>query len=341
MGRGTPVSGTVGATLQSAATNAVILVARYSGADLTNPVGNVLSGNDLGLSGACSGGVDTGSFTFDLTTTSGNAVFGAVAARSRTLTPGAGYAKRGDIFQGVDSGSMAGVSIMDRTASAATTPVDGTVGSPTDWAVVALEVRPAAAAAAALALGGSGEGAGDAAGSQVRHRPPPVPSASTRTRPRRAPGSSARCRRRGSSRPPSTTCGGSASGPSSPSGRMQAPRAPTGTAEAIEACLSVRVSTSSGLASGASSAHTIWSYCDEIGGSHPPRGGSHPTPARPPDESAACAAVILSALGPAIRIFILFPCARTITDAILMRHRSAVRLPLVTPAKQSLPRAEP
>ena len=142
IGRGTPTAGTVTATLQSAATNAVIQVTRYSGVDPTNPVGNVLSGNTLGLNGACSGGVDGASYAFDLSTSPGSLALAAVVSRSKTLTPGAGYALRGQIFQGADAGSMASVATIDKTAAAATTVVDGTFNSTTDWAVVAVEIRP-------------------------------------------------------------------------------------------------------------------------------------------------------------------------------------------------------
>ena len=149
VGSGTPTSGTVSATLQAAAVNAVIMVARYSGADPAGPLGNIVSGNELGVNGACSGGVDNASFAFDLNTTQGNLVFGAVASRAKTLTPGTGYVKRGQVFQGADASSMASASIMDRTAPAGATRVDGTFNSTTDWAVVAVEIRPRAATAQA------------------------------------------------------------------------------------------------------------------------------------------------------------------------------------------------
>ena len=149
VGSGTPTSGTVSATLQAAAVNAVIMVARYSGADPAGPLGNIVSGNELGMNGACSGGVDNAGFTFDLATSTGNLVFGAVASRAKTLTPGTGYVKRGQVFQGADASSMASASIMDRTAPAGATRVDGTFNSTTDWAVVAVEIRPRAATAQA------------------------------------------------------------------------------------------------------------------------------------------------------------------------------------------------
>jgi len=142
VGHGTPNAGGVTATFQNAPTNAAILVARYSGADPANPIGHVVSGNTLGTNGVCSGGTDNGSFTFNLTTGEGSLVFGAVASRSKTLTPGAGATKRSQIFQGADSGSMATVSIMDKTAVGASTVVDGTFNGSVDWAVAGVEILP-------------------------------------------------------------------------------------------------------------------------------------------------------------------------------------------------------
>jgi flagellar hook capping protein FlgD len=142
VGSGTPSAGSVTATFQSAPTNAVLLAARYSGADPANPIGHVVSGNTLGTNGVCSGGTDNGSFSFNLTTAEGSLVLGAVAARSKTLTPGAGSTKRGQIFQGADTGSMATVSIMDKTATGASTVIDGTFNGSVDWAVIGVEILP-------------------------------------------------------------------------------------------------------------------------------------------------------------------------------------------------------
>jgi uncharacterized repeat protein (TIGR02543 family) len=142
MAQGTPslpLSGVVTATLAAKASNAVIAVSRYSGVDATNPFGNVVSGNTNGVSGACSGGKDNKSYSFNLTTTTNGArVFGAAAMRDRSHTPGAGYTERAEIKK-----SSASVAVQDKSVAAVETVIlDGTFSSKADWAVVAVEIKP-------------------------------------------------------------------------------------------------------------------------------------------------------------------------------------------------------
>jgi uncharacterized repeat protein (TIGR02543 family) len=147
--QGTPsTSGTVTATFSSAPKNAVIAVSRYSGVDGANSVGNVVSGNTVGTNATCSGGVDNSSYSFNLTTTvNGAVVYGAVAMRNRTHSPGTGYIERVEFGQG-SSGDQASVAVMDKiVASAATVTVNGTFSSSVDWAVVALEIKPSSPSA--------------------------------------------------------------------------------------------------------------------------------------------------------------------------------------------------
>jgi hypothetical protein len=144
MAQGMPSSNApVAATLASAPSNAVIAVSRYSGGKRVNPIGNVTSGNTNGANGLCSAGLDTNLYSFNLTTTTnGSVVYGAVALRSRTHTPGAGYTERAEIMQGT-LGAAAAVAVEDKTvASASTVSVDGSLSGDTDWAVVAVEIKP-------------------------------------------------------------------------------------------------------------------------------------------------------------------------------------------------------
>jgi uncharacterized repeat protein (TIGR02543 family) len=145
MAQGAPSgNGAVTATLAATPSNAVIAVSRYSGVDAVNPIGNIISGNTMGVNGACSGGTDNSSYSFNLTTTgTGAVIYGAVAMRSHTNTPGAGYTERGEIRQGSSSGSQASVAVQDKSvASAGTYIVDGTFDSSADWAAAALEIKP-------------------------------------------------------------------------------------------------------------------------------------------------------------------------------------------------------
>ena len=139
--QGTPsANGTVTATLAKVPSNAVIAVSRYSGAAA---IGSVVSGNTLGLNGACSGGRDTNAYSFNLgTTVNGAVVYGAVATRHLTHTPGAGYLERAEVHQG-SGGKTAGVAVEDKDVAApATVTLEGSFSGTVDWAVVAAEIKP-------------------------------------------------------------------------------------------------------------------------------------------------------------------------------------------------------
>ena len=142
--QGTPSgNGAVTATFASAPSTAVIAVSRYSGMAAANPIGNVIGGNTNGLNGACSGGVDGASYSFNLATTVNDAVvYGAVALKAKTHTAGAGYTERVE-FQHPHAVNPIGVAVEDKSvASAATIAVDGSFSGNVDWALVALEIKP-------------------------------------------------------------------------------------------------------------------------------------------------------------------------------------------------------
>lgn len=138
--QGTPSgNGIVTATL-AASTTAVISVSRYSGVATTGAIGNLISGNTNGLSGACSGGVDNNSYSFNLTTTAIDAViYGAASMRSKTHSPGAGYTERAEFIQA----SAASVAIEDKPApSPGSAVLNGSFSSSVDWAIVGVEIKP-------------------------------------------------------------------------------------------------------------------------------------------------------------------------------------------------------
>ena len=112
--RGAATTGTVTATLASAPSNAVIAVARYSGVAATNPVGVLVGGNTNGVNGACANGTDSAAYSFNVTTSQGNAlVVGAIATRNHAHTPGAGYTERVEAAQGASTGNAVRVSLVD------------------------------------------------------------------------------------------------------------------------------------------------------------------------------------------------------------------------------------
>ncbi len=141
----TPAEG-VTATLADTAVSAVITVSRYSGVETALPIGNIAAGNTVGKDGDCKGGADNSSYALDLTTTvNGAVVYGVATMRAKTHIPGAGYTERGEILQGT-GGNAVSLAAQDQSIalpSGSNIVVDGTFSGVVDWAVVAVEIRPA------------------------------------------------------------------------------------------------------------------------------------------------------------------------------------------------------
>jgi len=147
MAQGTPEPGAVTATFAGTPITSVIAVSRYSGVAVSNPIGNLLAGNTRGMnaSGACSGGVDSSSYSFNLATTmNGAVVYGAVALKARTHAPGAGYVERAEVQQagGVNTSGLAVINKTVASAPPNVITVNGVFGNVVDWSVVALEIKP-------------------------------------------------------------------------------------------------------------------------------------------------------------------------------------------------------
>ena len=144
MAQGLPTfSGPVSATLSEAPRNAVIAVSRYSGVDISNPIGNIVSANSNGIDGSCSGGSDESAYSVNLPISSEGALaFAAAAHRHKDHFPGVGFAERLEVHQG-SGGSAAGVSLVEQTVIPSSISIVGTFSGTVDWAVVAIELRPA------------------------------------------------------------------------------------------------------------------------------------------------------------------------------------------------------
>ncbi len=152
--QGTPTgSGVVTANLAEAASAAVITVARYSGVSSSASIGTLRSANTNGLSGSCSGGIDTDAYAFDTSTSAANSlVFVATAMRSKDHTPGAGFTETAETYAG-SGGSTAGASLAERlVGSAGALSVSGSFSGTTDWAVVAAEIVSGAPTASPVHL---------------------------------------------------------------------------------------------------------------------------------------------------------------------------------------------
>ena len=130
----------VTATLNGSA-NAVIVVTRYSGVDVNNPIGTTISGNSNGAAGACSGGVDNNGYSFDITTIGGGSVlYGAASMRNKTHTPGSGFTEQVEVSQG-SGGSAASIAIEDQTITLPSqVSLNGSFNSNVDWSVVGVEI---------------------------------------------------------------------------------------------------------------------------------------------------------------------------------------------------------
>jgi hypothetical protein len=146
MASGASSGGTISATFVSAPSTAVISVARYSGANASNPVGDIVSANTNGVSGVCSGGIDGPSYNVSLQVDGDGVVFAAAAMRSKSHTPGAGYTERSEVHHGSSGGSASSVALMDRDATPGTVVVDGQFSKDVDWAMIAVVIRSQGAA---------------------------------------------------------------------------------------------------------------------------------------------------------------------------------------------------
>lgn len=150
-GEPSPDQAGVTAIFSSSPANAVIAVSRYAGVDEAEPLGNVIAVNAVGVDGACAGGVDTSTYSFTLSTTAnGTVVYSAVAMRNKNHLAGAGFNTRAHIVQGT-LGSAASIAVQDKNVSSpAAVTVDGSFSGSTDWAAVAVEIKPDAGAVTSI-----------------------------------------------------------------------------------------------------------------------------------------------------------------------------------------------
>jgi hypothetical protein len=146
--QGSPsASGIVAATFTTAPVNAVIAVARYSGASLSGALGSVASANSLGLGGACQGGLDASSYAYGIAPAApDSALFAATAMRTKTHSAGAGFVERVEVRTG-SGGDVASTALQDASVfSTSPFTVSGSFSGATDWASVAVEIRRATGA---------------------------------------------------------------------------------------------------------------------------------------------------------------------------------------------------
>jgi hypothetical protein len=136
--------GSVTATLADVATNATIVVTRYSGVDAAAPLGstpNVLAGNVHGQGGACSGGIRTSSYALPHATVEWGSVVHAAVASTTRHNPGDDWTEITERRTGSGS-ELAGLAVMERSVRGpGALSVEGRLSDDADWAVVAVEIR--------------------------------------------------------------------------------------------------------------------------------------------------------------------------------------------------------
>jgi hypothetical protein len=139
--------GLVTATMSAAVSSAVIVVTGYTGVDAAIPIVSVESANTRGLDGLCTGGVDNSAYSYTLSPVApGTFVYSAVAMRGKLHTPGAGYQERVEVLAG-SGGSASSAAVSDKVAATGTSAiVSGSFSGATDWAALAVGLRPAPSA---------------------------------------------------------------------------------------------------------------------------------------------------------------------------------------------------
>jgi hypothetical protein len=144
---GSPSSFTVTVTLGSSSNGVAVTVTRYSGADQTTPVEDVVYENTNGETGACSGGTDGSSASVTTGSTAANSThYVATNTRNRTIsTADVDYTQRA-----TDAGGSGGdlTTVYSHDYLKAATGDDTathTLSSTADWITAGLVIKPEAA----------------------------------------------------------------------------------------------------------------------------------------------------------------------------------------------------
>ncbi len=135
-------NGNVTVTLSSTAAGISLSVSRWSGVDVTDPFGALVSANTLGVSGACSGGSDSSSYSVALTPEAASSmVLGAISHRNKLHVPGAGYTELLEIHHN-SGGSASGLAVENKTlTSSQVLTMSGTFDNTVDWSVIGIELK--------------------------------------------------------------------------------------------------------------------------------------------------------------------------------------------------------
>jgi hypothetical protein len=146
IGQGFPAGdGSVTAIFPANPANAVIIVSRYSGVDLSNPVIDVFSGNPTGVNGSCNSNSKSSIYLFNLTTATDGAIAynAASATKNAQHSPGVNFTEHAEISQG-NGNNQTMVAVQDKMVPLASNiVVDGSFDKTVEWAVIGLAINPA------------------------------------------------------------------------------------------------------------------------------------------------------------------------------------------------------
>ncbi len=145
IGNETTSDGVITARLDSGAKSMVVSASRISGVNSQDPFGSIVSGNNNGVNGMCSGGNVTNNYNFPINIGNQNSMlFGAIGAsyeqNGYQHTPGPGFE---EIFHWVTKFNDVGLSVVHKPdLPMSTTSLDGTFSQLRDWHVIGIEIKP-------------------------------------------------------------------------------------------------------------------------------------------------------------------------------------------------------
>jgi PKD repeat protein len=145
IGNETTSDGVITAQLASGAKSMVVSTSRISGVNSQDPFGSIVSGNNNGVNGLCSGGIVSDNYNFPINIGNQNSMlFGAVGAsyeqNGYQHSPGPGFE---EVFHWVTKFSDVGLSTVQKPdLPMSTTSLDGTFSQLRDWHIIGIEIKP-------------------------------------------------------------------------------------------------------------------------------------------------------------------------------------------------------
>jgi PKD repeat protein len=145
IGDDSTTDGMVTAQLSPGAKSMVVSTSRISGVNSQDPFGSIVSGNNNGVNGTCSGGIVSDNYNFPIYIGNQNSMlFGAIGAsyeqNGYQHSPGSGFEQ---VFHWVTKFNDVGLSVVQKPdLPNLPTSLDGTFSQLRDWHVIGIEIKP-------------------------------------------------------------------------------------------------------------------------------------------------------------------------------------------------------